>query len=369
MLTFSLSRSSQLLSRLIKKAGGDAHDKRTWYIGGKEVNQGQDAERYKGFGRRKGKDATEGGGEEEVASSTTPAGSASANSVADDLLGLDLSSGTTTDGAPSPSPVAPAADVSSPPSSASKSLPPSSTPTPRKQTLSHGADKWLTRLVYNSEGILWEDAQLQVGVKCEFHGHQGRIALYFGNKISVALESFTVSITNDDPDALVVTLPKIATPNISALSQVQQLVHVDCRNVFTSPPILNISYLAGSLQTLTLRLPIWLVKFLEPVKLDASSFFERWKQIGGPPREAQKIFPIVMDPATGKVDVAKHRRVVGGTKMGVLEGIDPNAQNIVAAGVLHMGEGGKVGCLLRLEPNAEAKVCSLLFFPPLFLSN
>ncbi|GAA5898887.1 hypothetical protein JCM6882_004023 [Rhodosporidiobolus microsporus] len=346
-------RESALLSRLIKKTG-DTHDKRTWYIGGKEVNQGKDAERYKGFGRRKGKEVAEGGEAESAGGAPLPTSS----SVADDLMGLDLSDPSASSASATASSSTPAEPAATSPVAARKPSLPASGPTPRKQT-SHGADKWLSRLVYNSEGILWEDAQLQVGVKCEFHGHLGRIALYFGNKISMPLESFTVTIDNDDPDALAVTLPKIPTPNISALSQVQQLVHVECRSPFSTPPLLNISYLAGSLQTITLRLPVWLVKFVEPVKLDAAAFFERWKQIGGPPREAQKIFPIALDAQTGKVDVAKNRRVVGGTKMGVLDGIDPNANNIVAAGVLHMAQGGKVGCLLRLEPNAEAKLCRL----------
>ncbi|GAA6042831.1 hypothetical protein JCM8097_004450 [Rhodosporidiobolus ruineniae] len=354
-------RESALLSRLIKKTG-DTQDKRTWYIGGREVNQGKDAERYKGFGRRKGKEVEQNvGGETGSSGAPLP----TSTSLADDLMGLDLSS-PSGDAIPANPATAPSASSTEPaaassPVTSTKPLLPTSGPTPRKQ-ISHGADKWLSRLVYNSEGILWEDAQLQVGVKCEYHGHLGRIALYFGNKISVALESFTVQIDNGDSDAddaLKVTLPKIPTPNISALSQVQQLVHVECHKPFTTAPLLHISYLAGSLQTITLRLPVWLSKFVEPVKLDAGAFFERWKQIGGPPREAQQIFPIAVEAGTGRVDVAKNRRVVGGTRMGVLDGIDPNANNVVAAGVLHMVEGGKVGCLLRLEPNAEAKLCRL----------
>ena len=300
--------------------------------------------------------------------------------IADDLLGLDLGGGGGGGGGDGEStgPASPSEAVRSPaaassPVTATKPLLATPTgaagagsnagsaaalPTPRaKQQVTHGADKWLSRLVYNSEGVLWEDAQLQVGVKCEFHGHLGRVALYFGNKVPVALESFTATVTvhGDDAerDALKVTLPKIPTPHISALSQVQQLVHVECKDLFEHAPLLHISYLAGSLQTLTLRLPVWPTKFVEPVKLDAAAFFERWKQIGGAPREAQQIFPL---PGNGLVDADKNRRVVGGARLGVLDGIDPNPNNVVAAGVLHMSSGGKVGCLLRVEPNAEAKV-------------
>ncbi|KAK4705764.1 AP-2 complex subunit alpha, partial [Phenoliferia sp. Uapishka_3] len=353
-VNLTLYSSIQLLSRLLKKTG-DTGDKRTWHIGGKEVNKGQDAERYKGFGRRKAKDDVEEGSAE---ASEPVAAPVAADDLMSSLAGLDLSS-------PSAIPQAQAAPVqAAPPPSLTpvhvpKAVTSSANPTGRKMStpLTHGAEKWLTRHVYNQEGVLYEDGQLQVGIKSEFHGHLGRVALFFGNKISVALESFTVTVDVDDPDALSVTLPQIPAPTLHAMSQIQQLVHVECKDIFTSPPILNISYLAGSLQTITLRLPIFLTKFIEPVQLGQADFFERWKQIGGPPREAQKIFPIKVEG--GKVDTVKNRKVVDGICFGILDGIDNNTNNIVAAGVLHMSTAGKVGCLLRLEPNTTAKLCRL----------
>jgi AP-2 complex subunit alpha len=280
------------------------------------------------------------------------------------LAGLDLSNPT----APTQSASLDTLLVDAPPSILAASVvtspaaitPAVTVPTMRKPStpLTHGADKWLSRLVYNSEGVLWEDGQLQVGVKSEFHGHLGRIALFFGNKISVPLESFTATIEVPEPDALNVTLPKIPTTTLGAMDQIQQLVHVECKNLFTQPPILKISYLAGSLQTIVLKLPIYLLKFLEPVQLSQPDFFERWKQIGGPPREAQSIFSITLESGGG-VDRKKNRKVVSGTRFGVLEGFEGNENNLVAAAVLHMSEGGKVGCLLRLEPNVEAKVSAI----------
>lgn len=130
--------------------------------------------------------------------------------------------------------------------------------------------------------------------------------------------------------------------------------------MFTTPPVLTVSFLAGSHQTITVRLPIVVTKFLEHVKLGQADFFERWKLIGGPPREAQSVFPIELT-SVGQLDLAKHRQVVTGHHLNVLDEIDPNPNNIVAAGVLHMSVEGKVGCLLRLEPNRDAKVCFSLF--------
>lgn len=342
------------------KRNGDTGDKRTWHIGGKQVNRDQDAERYKGFGRRK---AIEMEGEGELSERPIEVAPVQETNLID-------TSSESMDG-PSSSYIAGLAglDLSAPSglnngiratnSESGLADEPSPTPsqllyaTARKTVLTHGAEKWLNRLMYNSEGILFEDDQIQVGIKSEFHGHLGRIALFFGNKISVSLASFTATIDVEDTAALGVT-SKIPTSTLGGMSQIQQLIHVECKNVFGAPPILNISYLAGSLQTLALQLPVYLIKFLEPVQLGSGDFFDRWKQIGGTPREAQTIFGIVL--SDGQVDIARNRKVVAGIGFGVLDSIDPNPNNIVAAGVLHMSSGGKVGCLLRLEPNTEAKV-------------
>ena len=41
--------------------------------------------------------------------------------------------------------------------------------------------------------------------------------------------------------------------------------------------------------------------------------------------------------------------------MQLLEGIDPNPENYVTAGILHTKQQ-QIGCLLRLEPNKQAGV-------------
>lgn len=348
------------------KRNGDTGDKRTWHIGGKQLNRDKDAERYKGFGRRKEKETivdpvaeVVDTPQQEIDLIDTGEVIGASSDIMAGLAGLDLSSPTieTGPGRSIAEPLLSASTVDTTPIASPVKATPISTlsPTsPRKTVLTHGADKLLAKLLHSNEGVLYEDGQLQVGIKSEFHGHQGRIALFFGNKISVSLQSFTVTIEVEDSDALAVMLPKIPSSTLSAMSQMQQLVQVECKNVFTTLPILKISYLAGSLQTIAVQLPIHMIKFLQPVKLSSSDFFERWKQIGGPPRESQNIFPISLN--AGRVDVERNRKVVSGANFGVLEEIDPNPSNIVAAGVLHMSTGGKVGCLLRVEPNLDAQV-------------
>ncbi|KAG0708856.1 adaptin N terminal region-domain-containing protein [Suillus ampliporus] len=219
-------------------------------------------------------------------------------------------------------------------------------------------EKWFNKLTYSAEGVLYEDVQIQIGIKSRYQGHLGQIAIYLGNKVSAPLTSFTSTIHVNDSEALSATFAKIPPNTIAPRTQSQQLLHVECKKAFSSFPILTVSFLAGAHQSISIRLPISVTKFIEGVKLGQADFFERWKVIGGPPREAQVVFPIALD-GTGQLDLVRHRQVVSGNHLEILEDVDPNPSNLVAAGVLHTSVDGKVGCLLRLEPNREAKLCRL----------
>ncbi|KAJ7103531.1 adaptin N terminal region-domain-containing protein [Mycena belliarum] len=310
-------RVSALLGRLNRKHG-DTGDKRTWVHGGKEANLDREVTKKKTV-------LVEPNG------TSAPTSSDKDNlDIMGALAGLDISA----------------------------SVPPSSENAAPPVAVGPSVDRWFDKLTWNAEGVLYEDVQIQIGVKSRYQGHIGQLAIYLGNKVPSPLTSFTTSIHISDPDALTVTFAKIPPSTIAPRTQSQQLLHVECKKMFSTPPVLSISFLAGSHQTLSIRLPIVVTKFFEHVKLGQTDFFERWKLIGGPPREAQQVFPIELT-SVGQLDLVKHRQVVGGNRLNVLDEIDPNPNNIVAAGVLHMSVEGKVGCLLRLEPNREAKLCRL----------
>jgi AP-2 complex subunit alpha len=109
------------------------------------------------------------------------------------------------------------------------------------------------------------------------------------------------------------------------------------------------------LTTINIQLPLLITKFFEGVTLTQTDFFERWKLIGGGPRESQVVLPINLD-ASGGVDLVKNRKILTGHGFSLLPDVDPNPLNLVGAGVLHTSSAGKVGCLLRVEPNKVAKV-------------
>ena len=129
----------------------------------------------------------------------------------------------------------------------------------------------------------------------------------------------------------------------------------EAKGAFAEAPLLRISYLAGSLQTHLLPLPVVLHKYMEPAELSSEDFFKRWKQIGGAPREVQEVFGLTSPSSTFTVEWMQS--IAKGLQWGILQGVDPNAKNLVGATVLHTSEGGKFGCLMRLEPNFQTMVC------------
>lgn len=69
------------------------------------------------------------------------------------------------------------------------------------------------------------------------------------------------------------------------------------------------------------------------------------------PQKSQKIFR-----ASQPMDSAATRTKLLGFGMQLLDGIDPNPDNFVCAGIIHT-RTQQIGCLLRLEPNKQAQVC------------
>lgn len=322
-------RESALLSRLHQKHSKTS-DKRTWVVGGKDANT--DAAELtmakQGGLKRAFTTKSQGNG------SATPTNGYSA---ANDLAGLDMTN------------VGPAE---------AKAL-----KAPNLASAAHLSPNWergFNRLMLRADGVLYEDGQMQVGVRSEYRGQMACLILYFTNKTPALISSFTTTLDLDESEKGKLTwdikgLPETTLPQAG---QAQQVIMFEAKRVFEKSPTVRISYLAGALQALTLKLPVAIHKFMDPAELSAEDFFKRWKQIGGAPREAQSIFGLAPGSKAGEREITEAfvRAVVEGFRWGVLNGVDPNQKNFVGASVVHTSEGGKYGCLLRLEPNYGSQV-------------
>lgn len=316
-------RASILLSRLHQKTAGTS-DRKTWVVGGKDANADKkEVLMAQNTGLKRSFTTIVNGS---AGAASSPVSSVSGVS---DLAGLDLTA-----------PAAPAA--------------------PNLASAAHLSPEWeigYNRLYFQDEGVLFEDAQIQVGLRSEFRGHMGVVKIYLTNKSSYPIGSLTTTLDNRAAGQLKIDSKNLPEPHVPATGQTQQTFFFESLGPFTDAPTIRISYLAGALQAYTLQLPILMHRYMEPSTLSAEEFFKRWRQIGGGPLETQRTFGV-----SGKSKAISEgftRRSVEGFRLRILDGVDPNPKNIVGCGVFQF-VGGKTGCLLRLEPNYEKRVCPCL---------
>ncbi|QKX54890.1 uncharacterized protein TRUGW13939_01980 [Talaromyces rugulosus] len=312
-------RASVLLSRLHQRTAGTS-DKRTWVVGGKDANTDkQEVLMAQNTGLKRTFTTIVNGGRNGV--------NGSAKGASNDLAGLDMT--------------------------------PTGTPAPNLASAAHLSPDWefgFNRLYYADEGVLFEDAQIQVGLRSEYRAHLGVVKIYFTNKAAFPIGSFTTTLDNPSAPSLKIDTKNLPDSSIAPGAQGQQTLFFEAHGPFADAPTIRISYLAGALQAYTLQLPILMHRYMEPSELTVEDFFKRWRQIGGAPLELQKTFGV-----TGKGRVISEkftRNTVAGFRWRVLSGVDPNPSNIVGCAVYQI-ENGKTGCLLRLEPNYEKNMYRL----------
>jgi AP-2 complex subunit alpha len=309
-------RASVLLSRLHQRTAGTS-DKRTWVVGGKDANTDkQEVLMAQNTGLKRTFTTIVNGGRNGV--------NGSAKGASKDLAGLDMT--------------------------------PTGSPAPNLASAAHLSPDWefgFNRLYYADEGVLFEDAQIQVGLRSEYRAHLGVVKIYFTNKAAFAIGSFTTTLDNPSAPNLKIDTKNLPDSSIAPGAQGQQTLFFEAHGPFADAPTIRISYLAGALQAYTLQLPILMHRYMEPSELTVEDFFKRWRQIGGAPLELQKTFGVA---GKGRVISEKFtRNTVAGFRWRVLSGVDPNPSNIVGCAVYQI-ENGKTGCLLRLEPNYEKNV-------------
>lgn len=321
-------RTSILLSRLHQKTAGTT-ERKTWVVGGKDANADKkEVLMAQNTGLKRSFTTIVNG--TRTGSNGTPT---SATSSSGELAGLDFGGPTL--------------------------------PAPNLASAAHLTPDWdigFNRLYFTPEGVLFEDAQIQVGMRSEYRGHIGVVKLYISNKSSYPISSLTTTVDNPATPNLKIDTKNLPDSTVNAAGQTQQTLFCAVHGPFSDAPTIRISYLAGALQAYTLQLPVLMHRYMEPSSLSAEDFFKRWRQIGGGPLEGQKTFGVTAKNKTATEGFT--RRIVEGFGWKIIDGVDPNKQNIVGCAVFQ-SEAGKTGCLMRLEPNYEKSVC---IPPPLSLS-
>ncbi|XP_033011306.1 AP-2 complex subunit alpha-2 isoform X4 [Lacerta agilis] len=222
-------------------------------------------------------------------------------------------------------------------------------------SLAPGSEDNFARFVCKNNGVLYENQLLQIGLKSEFRQNLGRMFIFYGNKTSTQFLNFTPAlICSDELQAGLNLQTKPVDPTVEGGAQVQQIVNIECISDFMEAPALNIQFrYGGTLQNISVKLPITLNKFFQPTEMAAQDFFQRWKQLSSPQQEVQNIFK-----ANHPMDTEITKAKIIGFGTALLEEVDPNPANFVGAGIIHT-KSFQIGCLMRLEPNLQAQMYRL----------
>jgi AP-2 complex subunit alpha len=99
-------------------------------------------------------------------------------------------------------------------------------------------------------------------------------------------------------------------------------------------------------------LPITIAKFVDGLEVEGQKFFGMWAQIKEAPAAYQEVFP-----AAQVINMPMVQKLVSqGFNFQVLAGLDPNPNNLVAAGTFTCASLGQVICMVRLEANIQANM-------------
>jgi len=233
--------------------------------------------------------------------------------------------------------------------------------------------KAFSNLCTSPSGVLFENSLLQVGVKHEYVGAQGRISVFFGNLHSSALHNFKVKV--DRPDHLRMQMQGTQDLlddgdydstgcTVATKTQAKLLILVEVTAPFDDAPSMRITFETGEGERhdYPLRLPLVATCFMEPVNLDPGAFMQRWKSLEGPERECQEVMKL--PPNASGIDEGYMERVskiiVDGLKFGRCQGVDPTPWTVSGAATFRTGAKDangnniNVGCLVRVEANPKA---------------
>ncbi|KAG5355227.1 AP-2 complex subunit alpha [Yarrowia sp. E02] len=227
-------------------------------------------------------------------------------------------------------------------------------PPPPSRGVSHSGlspnwDLGFYDLCIKDEGTFFKDPVMQVGLKSEYRKNLGCVILYFVNNSGTRISSLSCEITNKEPDNLTVSTKNFPDSSIEPNRQTQQVIILNCHKPFTTSPTIKITYMAGTLKVLHLKLPIVISKFMTASQVSTGDFQNRWNQLAD--KESQRVFK--------PQDISKSSNPAHNLKVMKGFGWSIDAQQstrdaIYGAGVLYTsvsGNFGLLGCLQKLQGN------------------
>lgn len=208
------------------------------------------------------------------------------------------------------------------------------------------------RMLTHSEAVLYQDAIIQVGCRYEFTSSKGFVKLYLKNISTFNVNSLMVQLNNPmSSDVLDIRLesPRNSGSTLYGGQAFEYLVHCDAKQPFALTPTCRITFLAGSLMEIGLKLPIVLERFMTPSVVTSAEFQQRWEQLG-PQLEFQKSFRN-SSTSTAQKNRESDSDILKGMQYGLVEGA--HLPGVFGAGIIHTSSGGMFGTLIMVQPDTD----------------
>ncbi|CAN6692237.1 unnamed protein product [Malus baccata var. baccata] len=197
-------------------------------------------------------------------------------------------------------------------------------------------------LCLKDSGVLYEDPNIQIGVKSEWRLHQGFLVLFLGNKNTSPLVSVQAIIL--PPSHLKMEL-SLVPDTIPPRAQVQCPLEVVNLRPSRDVAVLDFSYKFGNnMVNVKLRLPAVLSKFLQPIPVSTEEFFPQWRSLSGPPLKLQEVVRGVKP-----MPLVEMANLLNSFRLMVCPALDPNPNNLVASTTFYSESTRAMLCLVRIE--------------------
>ncbi len=225
------------------------------------------------------------------------------------------------------------------------------------------------KLTFQPAGVLFQDQYVQVGVKHEYRGSQGRVQLFIGNLGPAPLTDLKVDVPQVQQ---LRTAVQVESTTVGVKEQGKVVVMTEAMAPFSDAPACTISFSSPTGDhKYPLRLPIVVPAFCDTVAgLTKDVFMQRWQALQE--KESQEIVQISkpVDPTV----MATIAKLMTSYKFGRCADVD-TAATWTGTSTYRTGatdpNGNKisVGCLVRVEGNGSAvRVTARTLHPTVSLS-
>ena len=140
----------------------------------------------------------------------------------------------------------------------------------------------LSVIIANGEGLLYDDAELQIGIKSQYENAFGGLSIYIGNKSPYPYQNFVIDIST--VEGLVVKVKEQFPNMLLEGSQQRHVLEFQALTPFTATPSLTISFKINNMEIIDVPtvLPVHLFRFQSALVLSDIDYQQRALKLSAP---------------------------------------------------------------------------------------